>query len=45
MQLLEIRYEIETDQTLAKQKIGYDPKFDLKRGIDAYHASGKLGNA
>ena len=33
----------QTDQSLAREKIGYDPKFDLRRGIDAYHASGKLG--
>ncbi|HSV13399.1 MAG TPA: NAD-dependent epimerase/dehydratase family protein [Tepidisphaeraceae bacterium] len=33
----------ETDQTLAKRVLGYEPKFDLARGIDAYHASGKLG--
>jgi ADP-L-glycero-D-manno-heptose 6-epimerase len=33
----------ETDQTLAKQKLGYEPQFDLRRGIDAYQESGKLG--
>ena len=33
----------ETDQSLARAKLGYEPKFDLRRGIDAYHASGKLG--
>ena len=33
----------ETDQTLAREKFGYEPKFDLRKGIDAYHASGKLG--
>ena len=33
----------ETDQSLAREKIGYQPKFDLRRGIEAYHASGKLG--
>ena len=33
----------ETDQTLAKQKIGYEPKFDLRTGIQAYNESGKLG--
>jgi ADP-L-glycero-D-manno-heptose 6-epimerase len=33
----------ETDQTLAKQKLGYEPQFDLRRGIEAYHESGKLG--
>jgi ADP-L-glycero-D-manno-heptose 6-epimerase len=35
----------ETDQSLAGEKIGYQPKFDLRRGIEAYHASGKLGTA
>src|SRR5688572_936830 len=35
----------ETDQFLAREKIGYQPKFDLRRGIDAYHASGKLGTS
>ena len=33
----------ETDQSLAKKELGYEPKFDLKSGIDAYHASGQLG--
>src|SRR5688572_22244521 len=33
----------ETDQTLAKQRLGYEPQFDLRRGIDAYHESGELG--
>jgi ADP-L-glycero-D-manno-heptose 6-epimerase len=33
----------ETDQTLAKQKLGYEPQYDLRRGIDAYQESGKLG--
>jgi ADP-L-glycero-D-manno-heptose 6-epimerase len=33
----------ETDQSLAKQKLGYEPKFDLRAGVEAYHASGKLG--
>ena len=33
----------ETDQALAKQKLGYEPQFDLHRGIEAYHESGKLG--
>jgi ADP-L-glycero-D-manno-heptose 6-epimerase len=32
----------ETDQTLAREKLGYEPKYDLRSGIDAYHASGKL---
>ncbi len=35
----------ETDQSLAREKLGYEPKFDLRRGIDAYHASGKLGTS
>jgi len=35
----------ETDQTLAKRVLGYEPQFDLAAGIDAYHASGKLGIA
>jgi ADP-L-glycero-D-manno-heptose 6-epimerase len=33
----------ETDQTLAREVLGYQPRFDLARGIDAYHASGMLG--
>ncbi len=33
----------QTDQSLTKEKIGYAPRFDLRAGIDAYHASGKLG--
>jgi ADP-L-glycero-D-manno-heptose 6-epimerase len=33
----------ETDQTLARQKLGYEPKFDLRGGIHAYLESGKLG--
>ncbi len=32
----------ETDQELALEKIGYEPKFDLRSGINAYRASGKL---
>ncbi|HYO11058.1 MAG TPA: NAD-dependent epimerase/dehydratase family protein [Tepidisphaeraceae bacterium] len=35
----------ETDQSLARQKLGYEPEYDLAAGIDAYHASGKLGTA
>ena len=35
----------ETDQSLARAKLGYEPKFDLRSGIEAYHASGKLGIA
>ena len=33
----------ETDQTLAREKLGYEPEFDLRSGVEAYHASGKLG--
>jgi ADP-L-glycero-D-manno-heptose 6-epimerase len=33
----------ETDPSLARQKIGYEAKFDLRAGVEAYHASGKLG--
>jgi ADP-L-glycero-D-manno-heptose 6-epimerase len=33
----------QTDQTLAREKIGYEPKFDLRAGIDAYNATGTLG--
>ena len=33
----------ETDQTLARQKMGYEPKYDLRSGIDAYFKSGQLG--
>ena len=32
----------ETDPSLARQKLGYEPKYDLRAGIEAYHASGKL---
>jgi ADP-L-glycero-D-manno-heptose 6-epimerase len=33
----------ETDQTLAREVLGYEPRYDLAKGIDAYHASGNLG--
>jgi ADP-L-glycero-D-manno-heptose 6-epimerase len=33
----------ETDLTLARGELGFVPKFDLRTGIKAYHASGKLG--
>lgn len=33
----------ETDQSSAKAAIGYEPQYDLARGLDAYAASGKLG--
>ena len=35
----------ETDLTRAERLIGYAPRFDLRAGIEAYHASGKLGVA
>jgi len=35
----------ETDQTLAQQKLGYEPGFDLRAGIEAYHQTGKLGTS
>jgi ADP-L-glycero-D-manno-heptose 6-epimerase len=33
----------EADLTESRQCLGYEPKFDLARGIDAYLATGKLG--
>jgi ADP-L-glycero-D-manno-heptose 6-epimerase len=33
----------EADLTDSRQCLGYEPKFDLARGIDAYLATGKLG--
>lgn len=33
----------ETDQSLAREQLRYVPQFDLRKGIDAYHGSGKLG--
>ena len=33
----------ETDPTRAKERLGFQPKFDLRAGVDAYYASGKLG--
>jgi len=33
----------ETDLTLAKAKLGYEAKFDLRAGIEAYVKSGKMG--
>ena len=33
----------ETDQTLARENLGYDPTYDLRAGIAAYQMSGKLG--
>ena len=33
----------QTDLTAAREKLGYAPQYDLKKGIDAYFASGALG--
>jgi ADP-L-glycero-D-manno-heptose 6-epimerase len=33
----------EADLTQSRRVLKYEPKFDLRRGIDAYHASGQLG--
>ena len=33
----------EADLTESRRCFGYEPKFDLAKGIDAYQASGKLG--
>ena len=33
----------QTDLTRSRDVLGYAPAFDLAKGIDAYHASGKLG--
>jgi ADP-L-glycero-D-manno-heptose 6-epimerase len=33
----------ETDLKRSKEELGYQPRFDLQKGIDAYAASGKLG--
>jgi ADP-L-glycero-D-manno-heptose 6-epimerase len=33
----------ETDITLARQKLGYEPQYDLRAGIAAYKDSGTLG--
>ena len=33
----------ETDLSRSTAALGYEPRYDLRRGIDAYHASGKLG--
>jgi ADP-L-glycero-D-manno-heptose 6-epimerase len=35
----------EADLTQSRQVLGYEPRFELKAGIDAYLASGKLGIA
>jgi ADP-L-glycero-D-manno-heptose 6-epimerase len=33
----------QTDLTESRRVLGYQPQFDLKRGVEAYHASGYLG--
>jgi ADP-L-glycero-D-manno-heptose 6-epimerase len=33
----------EADLTQSRRVLKYDPKFDLAKGVDAYHASGQLG--
>ena len=33
----------QTDLTQTQKALHYQPQYDLQRGIDAYHASGKLG--
>jgi len=33
----------EASLTSAREVLGYDPKFDLARGVEAYQASGRLG--
>ena len=33
----------QTDLTRSREVLGYEPAHDLARGLDAYHASGKLG--
>jgi ADP-L-glycero-D-manno-heptose 6-epimerase len=33
----------EADLTESRRALGYEPRFDLSHGIDAYLASGKLG--
>jgi ADP-L-glycero-D-manno-heptose 6-epimerase len=35
----------QVDLAEARRALGYEPKFDLRAGIEAYHASGKLGIA
>ncbi|QOV89632.1 ADP-glyceromanno-heptose 6-epimerase [Humisphaera borealis] len=34
----------EADLTESRASLGYAPKYDLSKGIDAYHASGTLGS-
>ena len=33
----------EADLTQSREVLGYNPKYDLRKGIDAYAASGTLG--
>lgn len=33
----------QTDLTESRAKLGYEPEYDLKKGVDAYFASGALG--
>jgi ADP-L-glycero-D-manno-heptose 6-epimerase len=33
----------EADLTQSRKVLKYNPQFDLKRGVDAYYASGTLG--
>jgi ADP-L-glycero-D-manno-heptose 6-epimerase len=33
----------QTDLTESRRVLGYAPKYDLAKGIDAYHESGYLG--
>ena len=33
----------EADLTQSRKLLGYEPQYDLRRGVDAYHASGTLG--
>jgi len=33
----------QTDLTESKRVLGYEPQYDLRKGIDAYYASGALG--
>lgn len=33
----------QTDLTESRRALGYEPKYDLKKGIEAYHSSGQLG--
>jgi len=35
----------EAELAHSRKGLGYDPKFDLRRGVDAYFASGTLGTA